>query len=222
MGRSVKGPERRRRRGSLTSEQVVEAALQLADERGVDLLTMPNLAASLGCGVMTLYGYVESKEALLRLMAQRGLADLRLPRPLPPDAAAVLVAWGRALRQTLLAHPSLAVIFLTRSVIGPGIFRGIEALLGALGRTGMPAAHAARAIYSVVIFTTGFVAWEIPRTRFRPPGAYAAEWRQQFALLPPELFPATAGILPDLARVADEDQFELGLGALARGLAGGT
>lgn len=219
MAPSVKRSRERRRRGSLTRDQVVEAALQLADERGIDVLTMPNLARRLGCGVMTLYGYVESKEVLLNLMTQRGLADLRLPRPLPQTAEGVLVSWGRELRRTLAGHPSLAVIFLTRSVLGPGTFRGVEALLGALGRAGMPAADAARAIYAVVVFTTGFVAWEIPRTRFRPEGWYAAEWRRQFAMLPPEQFPATAGVLGELAQVASEQQFELGLGALARGLA---
>ncbi|BAS18300.1 uncharacterized HTH-type transcriptional regulator Mb1388c (plasmid) [Arthrobacter sp. Hiyo8] len=91
----VKTPRKRRPRGSLTREQVVEAALALADEEGLEALTMPMLARRLKCGVMTIYGYVNSKEDLLDAIAQRGLRDLRLSHPLPANAAAILRAWGR-------------------------------------------------------------------------------------------------------------------------------
>jgi TetR/AcrR family transcriptional regulator, tetracycline repressor protein len=214
----VKHLPRRRPRGSLSREQVVDAALRLADQAGLDALSMPSLARQLECGIMTLYGYVEDKEDLLDAIALRGLADLRLPRPLPSHPADVLIAWGRALRRTLLDHPSLPVIFLSRAVIGPGIFRGIEALLGGLGRAGMQTSAALQAIYAVIIYTTGFVAWEVPRTLRQTPAAYAAAWRRTFAELPPEEFPLSATVLDELPRVADAEQFERGLAALATGL----
>jgi TetR/AcrR family transcriptional regulator, tetracycline repressor protein len=199
---------------------VVEAALALADQEGLEALSMQNLARRLECGVMTIYGYVDSKEDLLDAIALRGLSDLRLPRPLPDEPEAVLVSWGRALRLTLLEHPSLPVIFLSRAVIGPGILRGLEALLGPLGRSGMPAAAGVHAVYVVLTYTTGFVAWEIPRTRQQPEAAYAANWRREFAGLPPADFPLVRGVLDELGEVAGERQFELGLAALAAGLAG--
>ncbi|HTD79067.1 MAG TPA: helix-turn-helix domain-containing protein, partial [Chloroflexota bacterium] len=69
----VKRPHSRRPRGSLTREQVVDAALQLADQHGFEALSMPTLARRLECGVMTIYGYVDSKEDLLDAIALRGL-----------------------------------------------------------------------------------------------------------------------------------------------------
>jgi len=180
---------------------------------------MPNLARVLECGVMTIYGYIDNKEDLLDAIALRGLADLRLPRPLPSEPAAVLVAWGRALRATLIEHPSLPVIFLSQAVIGPGIFQGIEALLGALDRAGMQATAALHAIYAVLIYTTGFVAWELPRTRQQTQAAYAAKWRQEFAMVPPGDLPLAASVLDELGTLAGEDQFEFGLAALTDGLA---
>src|SRR2546423_1668321 len=177
MTRAVKPLRRRRRRGSLSREQVVDSALRLADQHGLEALSMPSLARELDCGIMTLYGYVDDKEDLLDAIALRGLADLRLPRPLPGQSGEVLIAWGRALRRTLLDHPSLPVIFLSRPVIGPGIFRGIESLLAALGRGGMPPTAALQAIYAVIIYATGFVAWELARTVRQPPAVYAATWR---------------------------------------------
>src|SRR6478672_11816256 len=103
----VKPRPARRRRGSLSRQQVVEAAMQLADQDGLEALSMLTLAGRLECGVMTIYRYVDNKEDLLDAIALRGLADVRLPRPLPPEPRAVLIAWGRALRVAMCEHPSL-------------------------------------------------------------------------------------------------------------------
>lgn len=208
----------RRRRGSLTREQVIATALTLGDTHGLDALSMPTLARALDCGVMTLYGYVDNKDDLLDAVAQAGLLDLHLPRPLPDLPHAILLVWGRALRQTLLAHPSLAPIFLSHAVIGPGIFRGIEGLLTALERGGLPPQQAIHAVYAVLIYATGFVAWELPRVHHQTHAEYAATWRREFAGLPPEQFPLTATVLGELAELASPSQFELGLAALVTGL----
>jgi AcrR family transcriptional regulator len=215
----VKGRSRSRRaRGSLSRAQVVETALGLADERGVESLSMPQLARRLDCGVMTIYSYVADKDELLDAMAQRGLADLRMPKPLPTDRAEVLIAWGRALRMTLLQHPSLPGIFLTRSVIDPAIINGIERLLGALARAGVQPALGVQSIYAVLVYTVGFVAWELPRTHRQPLQAYTDAWRHALASHVPAEIPLTASIADELPRVADQGQFELGLTALANGL----
>src|SRR5712691_13416222 len=105
MTHPVKPARPRRPRGSLTRDQIVAAALGLADQEGLEALSMPTIARHLECGVMTIYGYIDNKEDLLDAIALSGLADLRLPRPLPSESAEVLLAWGRALRQTLLQHP---------------------------------------------------------------------------------------------------------------------
>jgi TetR/AcrR family tetracycline transcriptional repressor len=214
----VKTSRQRRPRGSLSREQVVDAALALADESGLDGLTMPTLARRLDCGVMTLYSYVESKKDLLEAIVQRGMQDIQLPRPLPADAAGVLSTWGRTLRTTLLRHPALPAIFIDQPVIGPGILRGVEALLGALARADYPPDAGVHAIYAVLIYTVGFVGWEIPRTRNQPEETYARSWRQVAVGLRPMDFPLATTVLDELGAVAGEEQFELGLAALTVGL----
>jgi TetR/AcrR family tetracycline transcriptional repressor len=168
--------------------------------------------------VMTIYGYVASKEELLVGLAQRGLADLRLPAPLPAEPAGVLVAFGRAMRTTLLAHPSLPAIFLSRVVIGPAILSGIEALLAALAQREVRPATGIHAVYAVLVYTTGFVAWELPRTRRQPLQSYEDEWLRAVAGLAFDDLPFTLGVANELSQVAGEEQFELGLTALAAGL----
>jgi hypothetical protein len=115
----------------------------------------------------------------------------------------------------------MPVIFLSRAVIGPGIFRGIEALLGALARGGMPAGVGVHAIYAVLIYTTGFAAWELPRMRGQSAAQYAASWRRGFAELDPNDFPLTGTILPELPLLAGTEQYETGLAALVSGLNSG-
>lgn len=217
--RPVSAPERTRRaRNSLTREQIVDAALALVDEEGAAKLTMPALAARLDCGVMTIYGYIDNKEDLYGALAQRALADFQLPRPLPADAADILLLWGVTLRRALIEHPALPAIFLDQAVIGPGIVYGLEALLAALADAGFPPADGVHAVYAVVTYVIGFAAWEAPRTRTQSQAQYAATWRQVLAALPQEHVPLSTGVIAELGLVAGEQQFALGLAALVTGL----
>jgi TetR/AcrR family tetracycline transcriptional repressor len=211
-------PRSRRPRGSLTREAVVDAALAIVDAEGVEALSMPRLARRLDAGVMTLYGYVRSKQELLDAVAMRAIAEVRVPDLDAADQRAILLSWGRGLRTVLLVHPGVAGIIARRAVIGTGIFRGVETLVGPLRREGFDAASAVRAVYAVLIYTLGFVMWETPRVHEQPPSAYAAQWREGFARLPEGAFPHVAAALPALGTLASEEQFELGLHALVTGL----
>ncbi|HEY1854050.1 MAG TPA: TetR/AcrR family transcriptional regulator C-terminal domain-containing protein [Solirubrobacterales bacterium] len=86
-------------------QEVVEAAVKLADEEGIEAVSMRRLAERLGVGTMTPYTYVESKEELLDLMRDEVARAMLVPEPLPRD-------WREALRQIALrtraaleAHP---------------------------------------------------------------------------------------------------------------------
>ncbi len=62
----------------LTVEQVVDEAIALADEEGIESLSMAKLARRLGVGTMTIYGYVTDKQHLLDLVAERIFEDLEV------------------------------------------------------------------------------------------------------------------------------------------------
>ena len=49
----------------LSRERVLRGALGLADERGLDALTMRSLGQELGVEAMSLYNHVDNKEAVL-------------------------------------------------------------------------------------------------------------------------------------------------------------
>ncbi|MFI2201082.1 TetR/AcrR family transcriptional regulator [Streptomyces sp. NPDC020192] len=63
-------PERTGRgpKPAYTRDDIAAAAVRIADERGLDAVSMRHVAAELGCGTMSLYNYVPRKEDLYELM----------------------------------------------------------------------------------------------------------------------------------------------------------
>ncbi|KGN33696.1 TetR family transcriptional regulator [Knoellia sinensis KCTC 19936] len=128
-----KGPGR-----SVTVEQVVDAALSLADEEGLAAVTMRAVAERVGVSAMSVYTYVPGKAELLDLMVDT--LYRRMPRP----------AWRRsgwrprltkvaeANRQLLTVHPWLTeVAALSRPPLGPGVMDKYEHELAAFDDTGL-------------------------------------------------------------------------------------
>jgi len=90
---------KRRARGSVTSEEILTTAQALIEREGFAGFTMPALAREIGCGVMTIYWYFRSKDALTFTVAERVTAEVhsRLP-PIATD-----VPWHEAYRERLAA-----------------------------------------------------------------------------------------------------------------------
>ena len=114
----------RPRRGpkpSLSGDQVVTTAIELADRDGLGGLSMRRLAEELGITAMSLYGYVPSKAELLDVMADRAYAEI----PARGDPAAPWQATLAALAERhwalLLSHPWLLQIAASRPLLGPSL-----------------------------------------------------------------------------------------------------
>ena len=109
--------------------RIVAAAIEVADQDGLDALSMRRLATSLGTGTTSLYRYVLSKEELLTLMVDAVNApNSRLRR------AAIGGRHSRPSRantaSNLLAHPWLVAEIASRPAIGPNTLRAADEILG--------------------------------------------------------------------------------------------
>jgi AcrR family transcriptional regulator len=128
-----RGPRRRH-----TLDDVVDAAVELADADGLDALTMRSLARRLGISAMALYTYVPGKEELLDLMVDRIYAAMpRAPwRAEQPwrERLRALAADNRALWD---AHPWAARVSTGRPPLGPGQMAKYEHELAAFDATGL-------------------------------------------------------------------------------------
>jgi TetR/AcrR family transcriptional regulator, tetracycline repressor protein len=126
------GGSRQVGRPSVTSRaEVLEAALRIVDEQGLERLTMRRLGAQLGVDPMTVYHHVPDKAALFDGLIERVLAEIRIPDATgdwEQDLRAIVVE----ARTTLLAHPHTVILLGTRPPISGPAFALVEAITAIL------------------------------------------------------------------------------------------
>lgn len=111
----------RSREASLSRDQIVRAAIRLADEEGGQAISMRRVAASLDAGTMTLYWHVADREALLAYMVDAALGEHVLPAAPSGDWRADLELVARELLAIARRHPWFAVLVGTRPfLLGSG------------------------------------------------------------------------------------------------------
>jgi AcrR family transcriptional regulator len=101
----IQATSRRGPRPGLSVEQIVQAAIELADQDGLGAVSMGRIAESLGFTTMSLYRYVASKDDLLTLMVDAAYGE-------PPDELGEtddwrfeLEQWARRTLERYRAHP---------------------------------------------------------------------------------------------------------------------
>lgn len=122
----------------LTRARIVEEAVVVLDERGIEGLTMRRLAEQLGSGVMTLYWHVNNKDDVIDLALDAIFAEL--PRRSEgveadrwrEDIISLLLDW----RETMLRHPWSAAL-LQRPALGPNLLDRLEFLHASLTNAGL-------------------------------------------------------------------------------------
>lgn len=129
-------PRTRGPKASLTVPQITGAAVQLADDSGLEAVSMKRVADALSVGTMTLYTYVPDKATLLHLMLDQVVAEASLP-----DAATGwrehLVQAAEALVELYQRHPWMLQINVDGPPMTPNQVRFLESLLASLRGTGL-------------------------------------------------------------------------------------
>jgi AcrR family transcriptional regulator len=124
----------------LSRERVLRAAVGLADEAGIESLTMRRLAERLGSEPMSLYYHVANKDALLD-----GVADLILGEIIDATSKIEISSgdWKKVLRQRILAareillrHPWAPGIIESRTNMSTSSLRYFDSLIGLLLEAG--------------------------------------------------------------------------------------
>ena len=121
----------------LTEDEIVDAALNVIRNEGLDALSMRRLSRELGRSAMAAYWYVEDKQQLMNLVAKKMLAEVPLP---DPESG----TWEEQLREVVAAidaklreHPGIAEILLQRMLsTDRRLMNGIFEILIAAGFEG--------------------------------------------------------------------------------------
>ncbi|MEW1589813.1 TetR/AcrR family transcriptional regulator C-terminal domain-containing protein [Micromonospora vinacea] len=199
----------------LDREQIIAAAIALADEGGLEAVSVRKVAARLNAGPMRLYGYIATKDELFDLMADEVYAEV-LPAEQPGDWRESLRILAHRTRQAALRHEWLADLLGGRPTLGPNGFAVTEAKLAALdGLADIDTVL--RAVETVSAYCTGAIRREIANLRAeRTTGLSKRDWQRASGprlttMLATGRYPALARAVHDGAEVDAEASFATGL-----------
>lgn len=152
-------PKGAERNAGLTRRKVIEAAVQLADERGLAALSMRKLADMLGVEAMSLYHHVANKEMILAGMVDHVMGEIALP----VDAASWREAMFRraaAFRDVLNRHHWSIALIDSQTQPGPATLRHHDWVIGVLLKAGFSLEMTGRAFALLDSYVYGFAVQE--------------------------------------------------------------
>jgi AcrR family transcriptional regulator len=202
----------------LSYELVIDTALNLADEEGIEALSMRHLGQALGVKAMSLYNHVANKEALLDGLVDRVFAEIVTPAP---DGlwAAEMRKCAVSKRDALQRHPWAVGLLESRTNPGPENLRHHDAVLGCLHSAGLTVTDVVHAYSAIDSYVYGFALQQVSL-----PFDNAAEQKEVMEAMmqasPMTDYPHSAKLGMELMRTGYEysDEFEWGLDVLLEGL----
>jgi AcrR family transcriptional regulator len=198
----------------LDRERIVDAAMTIIDEEGLDALSMRRLGAALGVNPMAAYYHVPNKAALydLVLEAVMGSVDLSAVETTGPLEERLKQA-ARAYRTAILAHPRAVPVLAARSLRTAAALRPVEPMVGLLFEAGLTATEAVAAVDSVAQYILGGCVGYYHHIADTETGV-----QREFDELDPAEFPNVRRTLAEGRYAGFDAEFEFGLDALVRGL----
>lgn len=186
-------PGSRGPKAAVSPDDVVQAAMEIADADGLSAVTMAAVAARLGFTTMALYRYFPNKEMLLDAVIDAGTGTPpRLTTPRKPWRVEVSV-WAHAKRQSLCERPWLAELPFVAAPHGPNWLLWLESITDILSRTGLNAQDVGGALSAVDGYTRGASDTAVSLARAKRRGVTDAEW--------------AAGVGADLGRAVGDPRF---------------
>lgn len=211
----------RSRAQALSREGIVAAAVDLADEKGIEALSMRAVARSLGVEAMSLYHHVANKDAILDGMVDVVHAEFHTPVP-GADWRSELRARSLSAREAIKRHPWALGLTDSRRNAGWETLRHHDAVIGCLREAGFSIVLTGHAFAVIDAHLYGFLVQELSLP-FEP-GADLVEMGQQM------LEALSEGQLPYFKEFALEhalqpgydfgNEFEVGLDLILDALAG--
>jgi AcrR family transcriptional regulator len=215
----------RRRAGGarLSRDRIVEAAVALVDDAGLDALSLRGVAAALGVSPMALYRYFTTRDELADAVVMALIEREQSTTPMPDGWADALTQIARETRTILFRHPVVLEAIQRRPVLTPSAMERFDRMVGLLVAAGATPPQAVEAYSTVLAYVVGFVSLEFGRqqalaTADRTEEEMRARVATQIAALPAEEFPHLVGVADDVASLIDESRFEAGLATVLRGI----
>ena len=206
-------------RAPLSRERVFQAAVALADERGIESVTMRALGKELGVEAMSLYYYVANKDELVDGMVDLVYGEIELPSG---DAD-----WKTAMRHVAIsAHKALSrhrwaiTLMETRTRPGPANLRHHDSVIRTFREAGFSIELAIHAFSLLDSYVSGFALQELTLP-FETPGELAEAAESILRQFPADEYPHLAETITEHVTKPGydfADEFEFGLDVILDGL----
>jgi AcrR family transcriptional regulator len=179
-------------RTPLSRERVLDAAVALADESGIESLTMRKLGEAVGVEAMSLYNHVANKDDILDGIIDLVFSEIDLPTG--------QTGWKPAMRQRAISarqalrrHPWATSLMESRRTPGPANIGHHDAVLGILRNAGFTIELAAHAYSLLDSYIYGFALQEASLP-FQTPEETAEVAQEIMAAFPADAYPHLAEI----------------------------
>ncbi|MFI6602412.1 TetR/AcrR family transcriptional regulator [Nonomuraea sp. NPDC050536] len=198
-------------RGSLSHRLIVERAIRLMDDEGLEAVTVRRLAQDLGVRPMALYTYFRGKDEILAALYDHLLASLELPDS--PDAGLdgvrrIMTDYFRLLTE----HKAL----IKAGSGGEADLRLSEVIYMLLLGTGLDRRTAVGVAASLVRFTVGSVALYQERSAWDADSDHWSKVRSSLRDLPADRYPIMRSFGDDLPEFTQQQAFEFGVDLILR------
>jgi AcrR family transcriptional regulator len=202
----------------LTRERILEAAIAIADEEGLEALTMRRLGSELGVQAMSLYNHVANKDDLRDGIVEIVMAEIEVPS----DAS----DWKAALRRSAISaydafirHPWACNLHMATPRISDARMLWMEGVLKTLREAGFTPNMTHHAYHALDSHITGFTLWIVSM----PFGSREEllDMAEKFIPQIPEQYPYVIEHAKEHLEDPDPDEpsgFEFGLDLILEGL----
>ena len=144
----------------LSRERVLRAAIRMADEGGIESLSMRKLAQDLGVQAMSLYNHVANKDDILDGIVDIVTSEIEVPN-LGVDWKIAMRRRATSAHEVLVRHPWATMAIVSRANVGPGMLRYVDATLGCLYEAGFSLEMADRVWNAIDSHIYGFTLQEL-------------------------------------------------------------
>ncbi|MGI8828784.1 MAG: TetR/AcrR family transcriptional regulator [Candidatus Limnocylindria bacterium] len=210
---------RRRSRVPVSRDRILNAAIALADEGGIESLTMRRIGQALGVEAMALYRHVTNKYDIVDGMVDVVFSEIDLPAP-ETNWKTAMRERAISVREALSRHRWAVGLMESRRNPGPANLRHHDTVIGTLRAAGFDMATAAHVYPLLDSYIYGFAMTQM-NLPFESSEEVAEVAQEMLQVFPVNAYPNLAAFITEHAMKPGYDhgsEFEWGLDVILNGL----
>ena len=196
------------KREQLDLNQIIEASIKILADKGLDKLSMRQLAHYLGVSPMAMYRHVKDKDELFNILGEHVLSQLKNIE-VSGSWKEKLFQWHNGWRKLMLANPEVGKIWMGRYIPSPTLNWLADQMIIVLEGAGYKDMDCVKLADTLFIYTLGIVNYDLTRS------PTAREGHQNF--LNPLETPHLVRYLPIMVNRNAEEMYRTGYFAIIEG-----